>query len=112
MRHRFEKIIKHVHRNYGDAITSNELAKLAGLSVSQFERRFGDAFGTSPKQYLLRVRIEAAARLLASTGQTVSEIAYACGFHDHAHLSRSFSKMMNMAPTRYRAANRLERHSK
>ena len=112
LRHRFEKIIKHVHRNYGEAITSTKLANLAGLSVSQFERRFGEAFGTSPRQYLLRVRIEAAARLLTSTEQTVSEIAFASGFHDHAHFSRSFSKLMTMAPTQYRAANRLERNSK
>jgi len=106
---RFSQVIKYVHRRFGDAITSSELAKLAGLSVSQFERRFGEAFGASPRQYLLRVRIEAAARLLASTQQTVSEIAIDCGFHDHAHLSRSFSKMMHLTPTRYRAANRLQR---
>ena len=105
---RFEKVIKYVHRCYGDAITSTKLAELAGLSVSQFERRFGEAFGTSPRQYLLRIRIEAAARLLASTEQTVSEIAYACGFHDHAHLSKSFRKMMHLSPTHYRAANRLQ----
>jgi len=105
---RFEKVIGHIHRNYCDPIASKELARIAGLSVSQFERRFGDAFGVSPRQYLLRIRIEAAARLLASTEKTVSEIAIACGFHDHAHFSKSFRKMMHASPTRYRAANRLQ----
>ena len=105
---RFAQVIKHIHRHYGEAMTSKELAKMAGLSVSQFERRFGEAFGVSPRQYLLRIRIESAARLLASTEQTVSEIAFACGFHDHAHLSKSFRKMMHVPPTRYRAANRLQ----
>lgn len=106
--HRFEKVIQHIHRCHGDPMTSKELAEIAGLSVSQFERRFSDAFGVSPRQYLLRIRIESAARLLASTEKTVSEIAIACGFHDHAHFSKSFRKMMHASPTRYRAANRLQ----
>lgn len=106
--HRFAKVIEHIHRNYGESIDSTELAGIAGLSVSQFERRFSDAFGVSPRQYLLRIRIESAARLLASTEQTVSEIALICGFHDHAHLSKSFRKMMHVSPTNYRTANRLQ----
>lgn len=105
---RFEKVIMHIHRHYEDPISSKELSGMAGLSVSQFERRFSNAFGVSPRQYLLRIRIESAARLLASTEQTVSEIALACGFHDHAHLSKSFRKMMHVSPTRYRSANRLQ----
>lgn len=109
--HRFAKVIEHIHRNYGESIDSTELAGIAGLSVSQFERRFGDAFGVSPRQYLLRIRIESAARLLASTEQTVSEIAIASGFHDHAHLSKSFRKAMHSSPTSYRAANRLQKNA-
>lgn len=67
---------------------------MAGLSISQFERRFRDACGTSPRKYVLRVRVDAAARMLIGTGLTVSEIAQECGFHDHAHLSRSFRKIL------------------
>jgi AraC-like DNA-binding protein len=104
---RFSRVIEHIHRHFGDAIGSNELAGMAGLSVSQFERRFGEAFGVSPRQYLLRIRIEAAARLLTSTEQTVSEIAVACGFHDHSHLIKSFRKIMHATPTSYRACNQL-----
>jgi AraC-like DNA-binding protein len=105
---RFANVIGHIHRNFGDSIDSTELAGIAGLSISQFERRFGESFGVSPRKYLLRIRIESAARLLASTEKTVSEIAIASGFHDHAHLSKSFRKMMHVSPTRYRAANRLQ----
>ena len=109
---RFAQVIEHIHQRYGDPINSSELARLAGLSVSQFDRRFGEAFGASSRQYLLRIRIEAAARLLASTEQTVSEIAFACGFHDHAHLSKSFRKMILLSPKAYRAANRLHREDR
>ncbi|MEM7143630.1 MAG: AraC family transcriptional regulator [Verrucomicrobiota bacterium] len=101
------RVIEHVHREYGDALTSAQLAKMAGLSVSQFERRFRQAFGTSPRQYLLRIRVEAAARRLAETEQTVSEIALDCGFADHAHFSRRFRKIMQVTPTAYRATHRM-----
>lgn len=104
----FARVIEHIHRNPGEAITSGDLAAMAGLSVSQFERRFRTAFGVSPRQYLIRIRVEAAARLLSGTDRTVSEIALECGFHDHAHLSRSFRRLMQDTPTRYRAVHRLE----
>ena len=102
----FADVVDHLHRNYGEPLTTVELAERAHLSVPQFERRFRRAFGTSPHQYLLRVRIENAARLLAETDQTVSEIAQTCGFYDHAHFSRSFRKTMNAAPSEHR-----KRHS-
>jgi hypothetical protein len=50
---RLGQVIEHIHRRYDDPITSNVLAGMAGLSISQFERRFGEAFGVSPRRYLL-----------------------------------------------------------
>ena len=76
------------------------------MSVSQFERRFRRAFGSSPRQYLLRLRVEAAARLLTFTKRPISGIAKECGFHDHAHFTRSFKKMMNMTPIFFRKKQR------
>jgi AraC-like DNA-binding protein len=84
----------HVHGHFGQSLISNELAAMAGLSVSQFERRFRGAFGTFPRQYLVRIRVDAAAKLLIETERTVSEIALECGFHDHPHFSHSFRKII------------------
>lgn len=98
----FAKVIEHLHENFSQALTSEQLAEMAGLSVSHFERRFRHAFGTSPRQYLVRVRVEHAAKLLRETDTTVSSIALACGFYDHAHLSRSFRRLMNCTPTQHR----------
>lgn len=98
----FADVVEYLHRNCGEPLTTPELAAKANLSVPQFERRFRRVFGTSPRQYLMRVRIESAARLLTETDQTVSEIAQVCGFYDHAHLSRSFRKIMNASPSEHR----------
>ena len=98
----FAKVMEHLHNHFADNFSTQQLADMAGLSVSHFERRFRHAFGASPRQYLVRVRIEHAAKLLSETDQTVSEIAHACGFYDHAHFGRSFRRIMNLSPSQYR----------
>lgn len=96
------KVIRHLHDHFGEDVSSEALAEMAGLSVSHFERRFRLAFGSSPRQYLIRVRIENAARLLRESDQGVTQIAHACGFYDHAHFSRSFRRIMKVTPSNYR----------
>jgi PAS domain S-box-containing protein len=98
----FAKVIAHLHDNFADRLSSSELADMAGLSVSHFERRFRRAFNASPRQYLLRVRVEHAASMLLETDKTISQVALACGFYDHAHFSRSFQRIMRQTPSEYR----------
>ncbi|QDV44855.1 HTH-type transcriptional activator Btr [Stieleria neptunia] len=98
----FADVIAHLHRHYDDHLTTPELATMADLSVSQFERRFRKAFGCSVRQYLVRVRVENAAKRLTETRQTISQIALATGFYDHAHFSRSFRRLMKLSPSEYR----------
>ncbi|QDT09754.1 HTH-type transcriptional activator RhaS [Planctomycetes bacterium K23_9] len=101
----FSQVIEMLHRDYAKNLSTEQLASKAGLSVSHFERRFRRAFGASPRQYLVRVRVENASRLLLSSDQTISQIALACGFYDHAHFSRSFRRVMNVTPSQYRKTN-------
>lgn len=96
------EVISYLHQHAGGEISTEQLAAMAGLSVSHFERRFRLAFGSSPRQYLIRVRIEHAATMLRETGKGITEIAQSCGFYDHAHFSRSFHRVMSMAPSAYR----------
>ena len=102
----FARMIDHMQKNFGELMATKQLAKMSGMSVSQFERRFRRAFSTSPHQYLLRLRVNAAARLLIETRETIAAIAQDCGFHDHAHLCRSFSKIMKVTPSTFRSGNK------
>tara|TARA_R110002049_G_scaffold27321_3_gene94388 strand:- start:9498 stop:10433 length:936 start_codon:yes stop_codon:yes gene_type:complete len=101
----FAEVIQHMHQCFDQPLTTNSLATMANLSISQFERRFRRAFGASVRQYLLRIRIENAAEMLRETEQTVSQIALASGFYDHAHFSRSFRRIMNITPSQYRSGH-------
>ena len=99
----FANVIAHLHANFSESLSTQDLADMAGLSVSHFERRFRQAFGASPRQYLVRVRIEHSVQLLLETDRTISQVALACGFYDHAHFSRSFRSIMKVSPSVYRA---------
>lgn len=94
--------VARLHDGFADPLTTSQLAQQAGLSVSQFERGFRKAFGTSPHQYLVGIRVENACRLLIETDDTVSAVAQRCGFYDHAHFTRSFAALMDSSPSAYR----------
>lgn len=94
--------VDRIHQQYHEAIDSADLAKQCGLSTSQFERLFRKALGSSPRQYLQRVRIERASRMLVESGETVASIAQACGYYDHAHFTKAFAALKGVTPTAFR----------
>ncbi|MEO1528314.1 MAG: helix-turn-helix domain-containing protein [Planctomycetota bacterium] len=99
----FSEVIETMHREYASPLTSERLARLAGLSVSQFERRFRKALNATPMQYLIRIRIEKAAQALLESDESITRIAVATGFYDHAHFSRTFRRLKKCSPSQYRA---------
>ena len=99
---RFAQVVTHIHKHYGQNLEMKKLAQLAGVSQSQFERRFNRIFGTTPYEYLLRVRITAARALLETTERTIADIACETGFYDHSHFTRTFKRVVGLSPGRYR----------
>lgn len=99
--------VDHIHRNHGEPITTEGLARRAGLSLRQFERTFRRALGTSPRQYILRVRIESACSLLSETDDTIASIAQKCGFYDHAHFTRAFISLISVSPSQFRREHQM-----
>ena len=77
-------------------------ARRAGLSQAQFERRMTKIFHLSAGQYLIKARIDHAARLLASTALPIADIAQHAGFSDQSALSRQFRQVTGFAPRQYR----------
>jgi AraC-like DNA-binding protein len=102
---RLGRLIERMHRDLRSITSTKQLAKMAGLSVSQLDRTFVRQIGTSPHKYLVKLRIEAACRALAETHRTIASIALEFGFHDHAHFSRTFHHHYGITPTAYRRAH-------
>jgi AraC-like DNA-binding protein len=99
---RLSRAVQIIHQRYAEPLSTRELAAVAGLSRSQFDRHFGRLFGSAPREYLLRVRVNAAARLLAASDDKTTSIALATGFYDHSHFSRTFHRIMGVSPQVYR----------
>jgi transcriptional regulator GlxA family with amidase domain len=95
-----------------EPISVKHLARLAGLSVRQFERRFYETFRTTPKHYLMRLRVLRACDDLLETRQSITEIALTTGFCDHSAFARHFRKHMGVSPREYREKYRASAGSK
>jgi AraC-like DNA-binding protein len=91
------------------------LAQEAGVSVNTLLRRFQRATKTSPRQFLLQLRVERGAELLRGGQRTIPEIAELCGFVDRYHFTRAFTARVGTSPAvfseRYRGTHSLERGS-
>ena len=79
-----------------------ELAAAAGLSPTRFDRALRRAIGLSPKQLLLRARLDEAIRHLDDSDLPLATIASQCGYYDQSAFSRQFQAAVGMTPGRYR----------
>lgn len=78
-----------------------QIAKSLGVSESGFRSLFKKAFGLSPAQYRMYIRINQAKHLLESTEMTVGDIAEALGFYDEAYFCKIFRKYAGIPPKKY-----------
>lgn len=78
------------------------VANQVSLSESHFCHLFKQETGTSPIQYLNRIRISRAMELLRSTDKSITEIALECGFCNLTHFNRMFRKFADDNPRNYR----------
>ncbi len=98
----FAAAVEHIHQHFAEGLRLEDLAALAGLSGGQFERRMKKVFQLSPVQYVMKVRIQAAADALADTARPIAEIAAEVGFCDQAALNRHFKQVAGLSPAAYR----------
>ena len=85
-----------------ESITTNEMARAAGMSRRVFERRFLVQVGRSPKAEVLRLRLERAKDLLTATDWNLAQIAERTGFRYSEYLHTVFSQKVGMTPGEFR----------
>tara|TARA_B110000305_G_C19404040_1_gene621721 strand:- start:903 stop:1631 length:729 start_codon:yes stop_codon:yes gene_type:complete len=97
------RAIEYIARNHSSSVSSNDLAKASGVSVSSLDRKFKAFFNTTPQKYIRRVRLNTACYLIQSEEMSFSEIAHESGFYDQSCMTREFKSELNMTPTKYRS---------
>jgi AraC family transcriptional regulator len=75
-----------------------DMAAVAGLSVSQFSRQFKARTGVAPHRFLMRLRIDAAVRLLRGGAMPIAQVASSCGFSHQEHLTRVLATHLKTTP--------------
>lgn len=95
-----DRVLNSVH--HCPEVTVGELAQESGYSPAQFRRRFYNALGCSPREYLMQRRLENARHLLLSDELAVSVVGERCGFRDPAQFARHFKQAFGVAPLRFR----------
>jgi AraC-like DNA-binding protein len=89
--------------NFTRTIKLNELAVECAMSPFHLIRSFRGATGMTPHAYLTQVRCNRAREMLIR-GESISTIAFSCGFSDQSHLTRTFKKIFGVTPGAYASA--------
>ncbi len=91
-----------LHARYTDNLSLGEIAAAAGVHPAHLAATFRRHQGCSVGDYLRRLRVEAACRLLTTTALPLPEVAVAAGFAGHSHFARTFKSLTGTTPSRYR----------
>lgn len=98
---RVAQVIERIRSAYAEPLSLADLASHALMSISQLERYIQRILGLTPKQLIIKTRLEAATALLEQDAN-IAAIAAACGYADHSAFSRQFKAIVGVAPSEYR----------
>ena len=99
---KLSRVHEFIEKNYTKKITLSELAQITNMSPVSFNRFIKKRTGKTFINYLNDVRISKACRLLIEQDESISYIAYGCGFNSIANFNRMFKKSKGCTPTEYR----------
>jgi AraC family transcriptional regulator len=102
---RLSASIDFIHENYQSDISLAALSAVSSMSSFHFLRSFKSAFKITPYQYLTKVRLQQACRLLIENDAPVSDIVISCGFQDESSFSRLFKARVGVSPSIFRKAS-------
>jgi len=99
---RFNRVLALIDARFAETLTLDALAAAAAMSVRSLNRCFRQHVGESVGQYLTRIRIGHACRLLSDTTLGISVVAAQSGYGSLAHFGRQFRALKGMTPSQYR----------
>lgn len=99
---RFARVVEYIHRHLEENISLAQLARLSSLHPNYFSNLFTEALGVSPREYMMRKRIERAQMLLWRTDMSIKQVADAAGCEESAYFCRVFKQRTGMTPGQYR----------
>jgi two-component system, response regulator YesN len=96
------QVLHYIRENYSQPITLDEVARSVFLSPFYFSHMFMDELGITFMEYLTRVRMEEAKKLLGDKSLSMQSIAESVGYDDASYFSKVFKKNVGVTPNKYR----------
>lgn len=96
------KVQNSIEINYAKNISINQLCNNANMSMRTLIRKFSLATGNTPNEYIQRVKIEAAKKILEEGAKRITEIAMEIGYEDNNYFRKIFKRYTGISPVEYR----------
>ena len=93
---------RYINSHYTEKITTADVAAAAGFSPNYMSHKFREAAGVGVHEYLTFIRLQHAALELVSTEDSITEIAFRCGFSDSNYFKDAFKRKYGLTPRSYR----------
>lgn len=91
-----------IAEHYHEPSPVSAMISVSGLAERSFKRRFQQATGMSPLEYVHTLRLEEAKQMLEGSDRAMEEIALEVGYEDSGFFSRLFRRQVGMTPSHYR----------
>lgn len=96
---RLQKAIEHINENFTTPIRLDELAAMVHMSPNYFSTFFKQTLGTTAMDYMIKLRILRAQKLINTTQRTLLDIALDCGFNNMSNFYRTYKKFFGHSPS-------------
>jgi transcriptional regulator GlxA family with amidase domain len=101
--HRLSKLAEKIAEGPQEDWRADTLAAQAGVSPRSLSRLFRKELSASPSEFVERIRIDHARRVLLETDAQIESVAIQCGFGSLRRMDRAFSRAISATPTEFRA---------
>ncbi len=96
--YRIINLISYLNEHYSEQISIDEIAQIANMSTSALHQKFRDVTCMSPIQYLKKIRLHNARKLMVERGITASDAGFKVGYTNPSQFSREFKRLFGLPP--------------
>lgn len=100
--YRINIVLEHINKHLGDEIDLARLAEISHFSPYHFHRIFKGIVGEPVGAFIVRMRVESAARLIRYSSLSIEEIAYKVGYQAPSSLTKVFKQFYDISPNQFR----------
>ena len=99
---KISRSVEYMLKHYSNCdLTIKEIADQSYISEVYFRKLFKEGYGTSPRKYLVDLRIQHAVGLISTGYYSLKEVAYMSGYNDYKYFSVEFKKHKGLSPSEY-----------